>query len=102
VIEEGSKQIEQFTKDNVPPGVRLEKKVLDGGVVSSILGLVKAESADLIVMGTHGTSGFKQWLTGSTTHAVLDSSQTPVLTVCNPTRNIYPDMTYVSTLLSQR
>lgn len=37
--------------------------------------------ADLIVMGTHGYSGLKQFMLGSVTEAVLHRSGTPVFTV---------------------
>jgi nucleotide-binding universal stress UspA family protein len=101
LIEERSKQMEEFAEHHIPPGVRLEKRVKAGAAVSSILEVATAESAELIVMGTHGTSGYKQFFTGSTTHTVLDRSETPVLTVCNPTRHIYPDMTYVAIKLKR-
>jgi len=37
--------------------------------------------ADLIIMGTHGRSGWKRAVLGSVTEAVLRDSETPVLTV---------------------
>src|SRR5688572_24697369 len=55
--------------------------VTDGDVVSEILRLATALPADFIVMGTHGASGFKQWLLGSVTERVLREAPCPVLTV---------------------
>lgn len=40
-----------------------------------------AESADLVVMGTHGRSGWRRALLGSVTETVLRETKTPVLTI---------------------
>ena len=40
-----------------------------------------AEGADLIVMSTHGRSGFSRWLMGSVTERVLRGAPCPVLAV---------------------
>lgn len=40
-----------------------------------------AQSADLLVMGTHGRSGVRRWLLGSVTERVLREAPCPVLTV---------------------
>jgi nucleotide-binding universal stress UspA family protein len=52
-------------------------------VVSAHLGIedYAAEHADVVVMGTHGHSGFAHLLLGSTTEKVAQSLSTPVLTV---------------------
>ncbi len=40
-----------------------------------------AENADLVVMGTHGRSGWKRALLGSVTETVLRETETPLLTI---------------------
>ena len=52
-----------------------------GQPVRSILGRVAGLPADLIVMGTHGASGFERLLLGSVTEKVLRKATCPVLTV---------------------
>lgn len=59
--------------------VRLE--VRDGAIVHEILQLAAALPADLIVMGTHGLSGFERLLLGSVTEKTLRKAAVPVLTV---------------------
>lgn len=45
--------------------------------------------SDLIVIGTHGRSGWNRWMLGSVAERVLRESQTPVLTVrSSPPENI--------------
>ena len=47
--------------------------------------------ADLIVMGTHGRSGFERWVLGSVTEKVLRKAPCPVLTVPPPAGELHPD-----------
>jgi nucleotide-binding universal stress UspA family protein len=59
----------------------LSRRVEIGGPVWQILECAKEVSADLIVMGTHGHSGFERLMLGSTTERVLRKAPCPVLTV---------------------
>jgi len=52
-----------------------------GPTVPTIIEHVNGMPADLIVMGTHGTSGFEHLLLGSVTEKVLRKVRCPVLTV---------------------
>ena len=65
-----------------PIGVSIDYHVLDAPVAHKEI-LVQAQrvSANLIVMGTHGRSGFERLLLGSVTEKVLRTSSVPVLTV---------------------
>jgi nucleotide-binding universal stress UspA family protein len=46
-----------------------------------ILGIADAERADLIVLGTHGLTGYRKLIFGSTTERVLRETRLPVLAV---------------------
>ena len=52
-----------------------------GPAADAILRTAVTESADLIVIGTHGLGGVRKWLLGSTTERVLRRAHTPVFTV---------------------
>ena len=45
----------------------------------AIIDAAKKNDCDLIVMGSHGYGGFKQWVLGSETTRVLSHSKIPVL-----------------------
>ena len=64
-------------KHNV--GYNIEVK--EGSVSKGILSSAKDSGADLIVMGTHGVSGFEEFFLGSNAYRVVTSSLIPVLTV---------------------
>jgi nucleotide-binding universal stress UspA family protein len=60
---------------------------IEEGVVSDkILEIASAQQSDLIVMGTHGKSGFQKECIGSVAEEVLKQSKIPVLVV--PFRSI--------------
>ena len=48
-----------------------------------ILGVSKKNNIDLIVMGSHGTSGFQEMLIGSNTEKVVRFAEAPVLVIKN-------------------
>ena len=52
-----------------------------GRTHAQILKMSKKIKADLLVMGTHGVSGFKEFLMGSNTYRVVTDAECPVLSV---------------------
>jgi len=52
-----------------------------GKVYREIISLAKSEKTDLIVMGTHGVSGFEEFWLGSNSYKVVVNSPCPVLTI---------------------
>jgi nucleotide-binding universal stress UspA family protein len=61
--------------------VPIETKLLEGDPWRVIREVAEALPADLLVMGTHGRSGFEHLLLGSVTEKVLRRAPCPVLTV---------------------
>jgi nucleotide-binding universal stress UspA family protein len=72
----------QVGLDDFPPRARRRHCAgLDGRVVPEILREAEALPADLIVIGTHGRSGFDRLVLGSVAEKVLRKAECPVLTV---------------------
>jgi nucleotide-binding universal stress UspA family protein len=63
------------------PHTVLTTEVLAGRPIGVIVQTAKARHADLIVMGTHGRSGFAHLMLGSVTERVLRTAHCPVLAV---------------------
>lgn len=62
-------------------GVQVDAMAAAGDPVHEILSHANALAADLIVLGTHGLSGFRHLVLGSVTEKVLRRATCPVLTV---------------------
>lgn len=58
----------------------------DGDGYEQILACARERGADLIVMGTHGHTGLKHALLGSTAERVVRLAECPVLTVRRPAK----------------
>ena len=72
-------ELEQFVKG--AGDVPVTATVAEGNVVAAIVRRAAALDADLVVMGTHGRSGFERLMLGSVTERVLVKTALPVLTV---------------------
>jgi len=62
-------------------GITLTTTLFEGDAVTRILDRATDWGADVLVMGTHGRSGFERLLLGSVTERVLRKAPCPVLTV---------------------
>lgn len=61
--------------------VPVDVQLAQGTVWREIVSLAEAAPADLLLMGTHGRSGFERLLLGSVTEKILRVAPCPVLTV---------------------
>jgi nucleotide-binding universal stress UspA family protein len=61
--------------------VNLNIVVKIGNVKDELLGMIKDEKVDLVVMGTHGNSGFQRYVLGSLTERMLRQVPVALLTV---------------------
>ena len=71
----------QFVAREAGARAPVEVEVAEGGVADTILTRSSTLPADLLVLGTHGRSGFNRWLLGSVTEKVVRMALCPVLTV---------------------
>ena len=61
--------------------IDIEAEALLGAVAPTILSCAQSRDADMIVMCSHGYTGFKRWSMGSVTEKVARQSPVPVLVV---------------------
>ena len=75
-------ELQRFVEIERMPGVGVETVVSEAPeAYREILAQAERLHADLIVLGTHGRSGFERWFLGSVTEKVLRKAQAPVMTV---------------------
>lgn len=74
-------EMERLVKKARAAGVKTTSTIVEGVPVDRIVRAARARHADLIVMGTHGRTGFSRFLLGSVASRVVAMSASPVLTV---------------------
>lgn len=80
------RELELHAAKIVPDGVSLRTLLVEDTPAAAILRIADDVDADLIVMGTHGRSGFNRFLMGSVTERVLHETTRPLLTVRETSR----------------
>jgi len=78
---EAEQSLGRYAQDLKGRGVEVETLVREGYPASVIVDEAAGQSADLIVIGTHGHSGLKHMLLGSIAERVVQKAPCPVLTV---------------------
>jgi nucleotide-binding universal stress UspA family protein len=73
--------LEELQEAACSRGIEVQAELDDGPVVETILTVAEREAADLIVVGTRGTTGFERLLLGSTAESVVRQAVCPVLTI---------------------
>lgn len=68
---------EQLMKKQIPTGIA----VLMGDAAEQIVDFAENEKTDLIVMASHGRSGFSRWAMGSVAEKVFHASNVPILLI---------------------
>jgi nucleotide-binding universal stress UspA family protein len=71
----------RFAETEAGPDAPIAFDVAEGNPANEILDRARTRTSDLIVMGTHGRSGFERLLLGSVTEKVLRKATCPVLSV---------------------
>ncbi|WP_310555724.1 universal stress protein, partial [Flavobacterium sp.] len=81
---------EVLTRDYLE-GIKVSEAVKLESAFEGIIKSSKKNNIDLVVMGSHGTSGFQELLIGSTTEKIVRSSEAPVLVIKHDTNNFKTD-----------
>jgi universal stress protein A len=81
VKSEAEETLERYAALLRAKGVTVESVVEEGYAATAIIDEVERQSADLVVIGTHGLSGLKHLLLGSIAERVVQKAPCAVLTV---------------------
>jgi nucleotide-binding universal stress UspA family protein len=79
--EKARREIPSLVPAEYAARLNLQTIVKIGGIEEELLGIVKAEAVDLMVMGTHGRKFLGRWFIGSVTEHMLRKVPVPLLTV---------------------
>lgn len=81
-IEEGAKKMmEKFCRTHIHDFANYETLIVPGIPYDEVIKKASENSADLIVLGTHGRTGLDHVLFGSTAEKIVRKSPVPVMTI---------------------
>ena len=75
------RQIARLVEEARRAGVRAEGLIVDGTPADRIVRVARARHVDLLVLGTHGRTGFSRLFLGSVAARIVATATCPVLTV---------------------
>ena len=81
LVKAGNQRLAQFSHEKAAGHGPLKFLVREGGASWEIVEAAHAEDADLIIISTHGHTGLRHALLGSTAERVVQHAPCPVLTV---------------------
>jgi nucleotide-binding universal stress UspA family protein len=82
--------MKRFAEDEAGASVPVEFEIAEGHTATEIVATANAMPADLLVLGTHGRSGFERLVLGSVAEKVLRKAACPVLTVPRGMADVMP------------
>ena len=78
------KSLEEVLNTKVPKKIKTNSIIKQGDAAREITETAEKEEADLIVISTHGETGWKHFVFGSVAEKVVRLSSVPVLTIHAP------------------
>ncbi len=90
-IKLAEKNFEELFKQPYLEGIKIREAIGHAEIYEDISEAVEKNNVDLIIMGSHGSSGFKEMFIGSNTEKVVRTSKIPVLVIKNKHSNFKID-----------
>jgi nucleotide-binding universal stress UspA family protein len=81
MVNHAREALQQLAERMIPKDIRLRPMVFQGDPGDEIVRLAEAEDADIIVIATHGRTGWRRFMFGSVAEKVVRLASCSVLTV---------------------
>ena len=81
LYDESEKALKDVVKKKVPKSLKVRPMVVEGNPADKINEIAEEESADLIILSTHGHSAIGQFIFGSVADRVVRHAGRPVMTI---------------------
>lgn len=85
IAETAARELPRLSNHAALAGLETEEVVVHGDAASEIVRIARERGVDLIVISSHGRTGWGRWLFGSTAESVARYASCPVLVVKPPT-----------------
>ncbi|MBN1572819.1 MAG: universal stress protein [Deltaproteobacteria bacterium] len=84
ILEKYKKKLKKVIEKKVSMNVRVDPIVFEGNPAGDIVKIAELENPDIIVMATHGQTGWRHLVFGSVAEKVVRLTKYPVLTINAP------------------
>jgi nucleotide-binding universal stress UspA family protein len=81
---QAKKSLKNLTEQKLNKQINVVTEVLIGNAAAEIMRYATEKNIDIIIIATHGLSGWRRFISGSTTEQIVRQSSCPVLTVRKP------------------
>ena len=81
MLKQGQRYLAEVAEGLAKKGVKAGIAVMMGEAAEQIVDFARSENAELIIMASHGRSGFSRWAMGSVAEKVFHGSSVPILLV---------------------
>jgi len=82
---QAQKSLKNLAEQKISRGVTAVTEVLIGNASGEVMRYAGEKGIDMIVIATHGLSGWRRFISGSTTEQIVRQASCPVLTIRRPT-----------------
>ena len=79
--ESAQKGIDDLFEAFIPKNIKARHEIVEGSTADAIAQIAEKENVDLLVIATHGQSGWRKFVFGSVAEKVIRISECPVLTI---------------------
>jgi nucleotide-binding universal stress UspA family protein len=84
MMHHATESLKQIAEEKIAADVSKRQFVAYGGAADEIVALAEKEGVDLLVIATHGWTGWRRFVFGSVAEKVIRMATCPVLTVTGP------------------
>lgn len=95
---EAEKRFSKLADKYNPEGVKIVFRVVFGRMTDSVLDFARDNQIDLIVMGSHGASGLREFIVGSNAEKIVRTSTVPLLVIKDYFKGPVKDIVFPNTL----
>jgi len=81
---QAQKSLKNMVEQKISRGVTAVTEVLIGNAAGEVMRYASEKRIDMIVIATHGLSGWRRFISGSTTEQIVRQASCPVLTIRKP------------------
>jgi universal stress protein A len=84
MVKSSEKAMSEAIKNTISPDLKVRSTVLEGNPADQIVDLAESENVEMIVISTHGSTGWRRLIFGSVAERVVRQAGCPVFTVPAP------------------